>query len=447
VSVVRAENLGKCFRIYGHPGHRLLEWASLGRLKKHSTFWAVRGVSFSLAKGECMGVIGANGSGKSTLLKTITGAMQPTEGSASVRGRVLSMIELGAGLNPDLTGRQNILNMARLLTLGADYASSQMEEIKAFADVGAFFDRLVRVYSSGMRVRLTFAMFACFKPDVLIVDEALSVGDVFFQQKCAARIRELLKGGMTMLFVSHDTAAVLNLCDCALLLRGGEPAFLGDPKEAVSRYYTGRAGPSEVTPPAKWRHEVAPANPQIGTTAEQILARNVMGDRRQRSHGHKGISIVGARVTDVSGNDTQTFRVGERMVVYVLLSASRDVEHPRAGLRLFDRLDNQIFGGGSAQVSKHLPPLLSGERLIVRFELTLDIRPGPYSFGLGTSEPDHSEGPNGALFHDSIDALGPIDVAPPDNGRLPFFGMANLPLDVAHAKIERPTTGARRGDA
>ena len=194
------------------------------------------------------------------------------------------MIELGAGLNPDLTGRQNILNMARLLTLGADYAKSQMREIRAFADVGEFFDRPVRVYSSGMRVRLTFAMFACFKPDVLIVDEALSVGDVFFQQKCAARIRELLKGGMTMLFVSHDTAAVLNLCDRVLLLRGGEPVFLGDPKEAVSRYYTGRAGTTDVTPPPKWRHEVAPPTPDIGTTEDEILNRDVIGNRQQRSH-------------------------------------------------------------------------------------------------------------------------------------------------------------------
>jgi energy-coupling factor transporter ATP-binding protein EcfA2 len=357
------------------------------------------------------------------------------------------MIELGAGLNPDLTGRQNILNMARLLTLGAEYARTQMEEIRAFADIGDFFDRPVRVYSSGMRVRLTFAMFACFKPDVLIVDEALSVGDVFFQQKCAARIRELLSGGMTMVFVSHDTAAVLNLCDRALLLRGGAPVFLGDPKEAVSRYYTGRTGSGNVTPPAKWRHEVAAPDENIGSTAEEILAHDVIGRRRHRSHGHKGISILGARVIDAGGHDTRTFRVGEQMVVLVLLEAARDVAHPRAGLRLFDRLDNQIFGGGTAQVSRHLPPMRTGDRLIVRFELTLDIRPGPYSFGLGTSEPDHSEGPNGAVFHDSIDALGPIDVAPPDSGRLPFFGMANLPLEVRYRALTTDGETPGPGDA
>src|SRR5690606_3084935 len=187
-------------------------------------------------RGECLGIIGANGSGKSTLLKMISGALRPTTGTFQVQGRVLSLIELGTGLNPLLPGRANIIHAATLLGFPADFARKKMREIEEFAELGEFFDRPVMLYSSGMRVRLAFSMFACFRPELFIVDEALSVGDIFFQQKCAARIRELLDGGMTMLFVSHDQSAILNLCDRGMVMSQGRPIFYGEPEEAVTRY-------------------------------------------------------------------------------------------------------------------------------------------------------------------------------------------------------------------
>ena len=239
--VISADKLGKRFRIYKKPADRLWEWLRLKR-NVHTAFWAVRDVSFEVRRGQCLGIIGANGSGKSTLLKMLTGAMMPTEGSYHVEGRVLSLIELGTGLNPNLTGRQNIHNAAALLGFPPTYAKEKMPEIEAFADLGDFFDRPTMLYSSGMRVRLAFAMFACFRPEVFMVDEALSVGDVFFQQKCAVRLRELLDSGMTMLFVSHDQGAVLNLCDEAIVLSKGRPIFRGKPEEAVSRYSAALAG-------------------------------------------------------------------------------------------------------------------------------------------------------------------------------------------------------------
>jgi len=235
--MVEVAGLGKRFRIYPRPSLRLLEWATLGRAVRHEAFWALRDVSFTVKRGESLGVIGVNGSGKSTLLKILTGAMYPTEGAASVTGRVLSLLELGTGLNLDLTGRQNVVNSGRLLNFPPDDVSARLGQIEAFADLGEFFDRPVRLYSSGMLVRLVFAMFACMDPDVFIVDEALSVGDISFQQKCATRLRQMQQAGTTMLFVSHDLAAVEQLCDRVMVLHGGRVRHLGDKAAGIRVYY------------------------------------------------------------------------------------------------------------------------------------------------------------------------------------------------------------------
>src|SRR5277367_2261839 len=226
---MRVAGLGKKFKLFPRPWGRVTEWLTAGRCRRHEDFWALRDVSFSVGRGESLGVIGVNGSGKSTLLKILSGALYPTDGDFRVGGRVLSLLELGTGVNPELTGRQNVVNSSRLLAFPPGYADEKMPEIEAFADLSdGFFDRPVKLYSSGMMVRLAFSMFACFRPDVFVVDEALSVGDVFFQQKCARRLQAMRQAGTTMLFVSHDLMAVEALCYRVLLLHGGEVAHLGD---------------------------------------------------------------------------------------------------------------------------------------------------------------------------------------------------------------------------
>ncbi|HEY2584646.1 MAG TPA: ABC transporter ATP-binding protein, partial [Tepidisphaeraceae bacterium] len=235
--LIQVSRLGKSFRLYPKSWGRLTEWLTLGRAVRHEDFWALRDVSFDVRRGESLGIIGVNGSGKSTLLKILSGAMYPTSGQVNGRGRVLSLLELGTGLNSELTGRQNVINSARLLGFPAEYATERMRQIESFADLdGGFFDRPVRLYSSGMLVRLSFSMFACFDPEIFIVDEALSVGDVFFQQKCVKRIEQMLAAGVTMLFVSHDMQLVRRLCGRAILLSHGRVEFDGPPDECVSRY-------------------------------------------------------------------------------------------------------------------------------------------------------------------------------------------------------------------
>ena len=436
--VVRAENLGKMFKIYQQPMDRLREWLRLGG-RGHAEFWAVRGVNFEVRRGECLGIIGANGSGKSTLLKMITGALYPTEGTYRVAGRVLSLIELGTGLNMNLTGRDNIAHAAALLGFPAGFAREKTGEIEEFADLGEFFDRQVLTYSTGMRVRLAFSMFACFKPEVLIVDEALSVGDVFFQQKCAARIRELLDGGMTMIFVSHDQSAVMNLCDQAILLDHGRVTFQGLPSEAVHRYSAAlqqrpKYGPRREKHAASAAGASPPPSLPASADVRAILAHDVIKERASDRFGNGDLRILAARVTDPRGRDALKTMMGGVLNFDVLIEAVRSVHLPRAGINLFDRFNNLVFAAGTYQSGCELPDMEPGERVVVKFELTLDVQPGEYTFGLGASLPSDQNAEHGVVC-DKLSQLGPIVVLQ-DRGLVrPFYGVARLPMrvDVARA--------------
>lgn len=483
--VVKADGLGKRYKIYKRPTHRLREWILGGT--HHTDFWAIRNISFEVRRGECMGIIGANGSGKSTLLKMIAGALRPSEGSFHVAGRVLSLIELGTGLNPMLTGRANIVHAATLLGFPANFAREKMSEIESFAELGEFFERPVNLYSSGMRVRLAFSMFACFRPELFIVDEALSVGDIFFQQKCATRIRELLETGMTMLFVSHDQSAILNLCDRAMVLSQGSAVFYGEPEEAITCYVaslrtegrirgkwqrrpepvtgknaaaqvttsdgmtaaeTGQEAPAEAPPvtdseataaPAETspRPMPAPARPISGGPARQIIARDVIRDRRHHRHGNGKLLIHACRITTSDGRDTARAAMGDTLVFHVLIEAQDHMAEPRAGIRFFDRFNNLVFAAGTFQLHRNLPPLAPGDQVIVRFEVKMDVAPGQYTFGLGTGEPA-PETPQEGIACDRIDLLGPITIGNPEDGHRTFFGTARLPMTIRLQRIGTP---------
>jgi ABC-type polysaccharide/polyol phosphate transport system ATPase subunit len=283
--MIRVDRLGKKFKIYPRRSGRLVEWLTLGRATRHQDFWALKDVSFNLSRGGSLGIIGVNGSGKSTLLKILSGAMYPTDGTFEVGGRVLSLLELGTGLNTELTGRQNIINSAALLGFPPDYARQRLGQIEAFAELGEFFDRPVRLYSSGMLVRLSFSMFACFDPEIFIVDEALSVGDVFFQQKCARRIQEMRANGTTMLFVSHDLAAVEALCDRVLLFG---TTVIRRPVSACTMQSVGRVWPGQWKSPkgrrrmsSRWNHPLMMTRPNPRPcTPRRSMLRDFSGIRR-----------------------------------------------------------------------------------------------------------------------------------------------------------------------
>jgi lipopolysaccharide transport system ATP-binding protein len=409
VPIIRAAGLGKKFRIYPRPWGRLSEWVTLGGVKRHDDFWALQDVSFEVARGDALGVIGVNGSGKSTLLKILTGAMYPTTGSFEVVGRVLSLLELGTGLNPQLTGRQNVVQSAALLAFPPGYAEAKLPEIEAFADLGDFFDKPVRLYSSGMLVRLGFSLFACLDPDVFIVDEALSVGDVFFQQKCARRIEQMRSRGTTMLFVSHDLAAVEALCTRVMVLHGGRVRHDGDKKAAVALYYAlgGRSLRDDAGTPAAR----GAAGEAIGPTATDALVRSEELQSPEAAPAFSSLSAGDADALPWQSPDTTDalgggeveltgvcFRRpddggpepvvprGGWLEVLVNVAARDAAAAVNFGLGLSDRHGRLLFARG--WVNADLPPvdLNPGDRLVARFALQLELEPGEYVVSLAANE-------------------------------------------------------------
>src|SRR2546427_3237954 len=236
MSTIRAEKIAKCFRICRHPSDHLKELLFLGRRRFHEPFWAVRDVDVQVERGCCLGIIGENGSGKSTLLRMIAGVIRPSSGNLAVGGRVSALLELGAGFNPLFTGRENIFLYAAILGFTDAQTRERIPSIEKFAEIGDFVDRPVKTYSSGMFVRLAFAVAIHMDPDVLIVDEALSVGDIFFQQRCIRRIQLLKQQGVTIVFVSHDLGAVRSLADRTIWMDHGKIVLEGDTDDVVSKY-------------------------------------------------------------------------------------------------------------------------------------------------------------------------------------------------------------------
>jgi lipopolysaccharide transport system ATP-binding protein len=433
--MLSVEGLSKRFKIYPSPWARALEWGSGGRLRRHMDFWALRGVSFEVARGECFGVIGPNGSGKTTLLRILSGVLDSNEGSFRVDApapSVFSLLELGTGFHPDLSGRQNVLHSAHLLGRSSESISPDtLEQIEAFTDIGDFFDRPTRLYSTGMLVRLGFSLFAFLKPDLLIVDEALSVGDVFFQQKCALRIESMRKDGATFLFVSHDMGAVRRLCKDALVLNHGEPIFLGPAEEAVNRYHGLVIGrdPSRPAPHVKSRV----ADPQAGMKAEDVGRGNVLRADGRR-HGSRGIEVAAARITDLDGKDTLAAPVGGILNFDLLVVGRETVASPSAGLVIFDRFANLVFGSGTARHGHRLPEMHAGDSLVVRLSVCLNLQPGLYTFTLGVSELGHVQD-----WHEN---LGPLEIYHHGESPLRFDGIAELPLECRHAEPSRARADA-----
>lgn len=244
--VVEARGVGKCYHVYERPSHRLMQGLLGGKHQYYREFWALRGADLRVAQGETVGLIGRNGSGKSTFLQMIAGTLTPTEGSIAVRGRVAALLELGSGFNPEFTGRENVYLNAAILGLSKPEVDNSLDRILSFADIGAFIDQPIRNYSSGMVVRLAFAVQAQVNPQLLIVDEALSVGDAKFQAKCFARLKQLKDEGASILLVSHSADQIVQHCDRALLIDGGRVQRAGKPKDVVNDYYNLLFGTANV---------------------------------------------------------------------------------------------------------------------------------------------------------------------------------------------------------
>jgi len=373
---------GKRYQVYAKPQDRLkqmLFWR-LGRRYGHD-FWALRHVSFEVAAGERFGVIGRNGSGKSTLLQMIAGTLAPTEGDITVTGRVAALLELGSGFNPEFTGRENVFINGAIHGLSREQVAARFDAIAAFADIGEFIDQPVKLYSSGMFVRLAFAVGTTIDADILLIDEALAVGDVFFRQKCYRRLDELRERGVSIVLVSHGLGDIEQFCDRALLVERGEALFVGPAIEAVKRYYLLES--REKLTGAR----SADVPDRLSVPGERLawpegVPIHAVSESAQRSDGWA--RCVGVAVCDERGIECHVFEQGQRAVFWYEFEVLRDTQVPIAGLVIHNEKGMIVHGKSTIESGTEVPAALrQGERFRVRQEIALEVGIGEYTFELG----------------------------------------------------------------
>ena len=354
---LRLQRVGKAYRHYETPWRRLSEWLTLGQLRRHVDVWALRDVTMDIGAGEAIGIVGSNGAGKSTLLKIIAGTTQATEGTVDVRGRVAAILELGIGFHPEFTGRENTLMAGQLLGYSSAEIAERMADIEAFAEIGSYIDLPVRTYSSGMAVRLAFSVATAIRPDVLIVDEALAVGDAYFQHKSFARIREYKKLGTTLLFVSHSPAIVKSICDRSILIERGLVVRDGPPDDVLD-YYNALVA----------RHEVEYEVQDAGGTGVRS------GDRRATV---ERVELVydAAPATAVPSGAAVSFRIS--------LQAHADLPDLTVGILIRDSIGNDVFGTNTYHLGRTLQRVAAGRRFTCVFDIaSLALGTGNYSLSV-----------------------------------------------------------------
>jgi lipopolysaccharide transport system ATP-binding protein len=394
--LVRAWDLGKRYKLYGNPYGRLAEWASLGKVCRHSDFWALRAVGLELNRGECLGIVGRNGAGKSTLLRLLSGTLLPTTGGFAISGQVFSLLELGTGFNAELTGRANVLQTGRLLGLPADYASQHMREIEEFADLGDFFDRPVRIYSSGMSVRLAFSMFAAFKPEVLIVDEALAVGDASFQRKCYRRMEEMIDSGQhSVIIAAHDTGSITKFCNKAMWLDSGQVRLAGNPQEVVQAYLKELLVSTAQQSAVPTREISAPqgTDSQSEQAAMRIPTEGLLGRSRAAVvYPTKEAELLGVWLEDGAGHVVQTVQVDDAVSICYALRFTAPQENPVFGTRITNIRGDPLVGTNTQMQGVAVGNYHAGEPEVIRWPLKPGLGVGDYFISCGCSlrdDPHH----------------------------------------------------------
>jgi lipopolysaccharide transport system ATP-binding protein len=370
------EQVSKSYAIYDRPSNRLKELLSFNRLSRHRDFWALDKIDFEVRRGETFCIVGENGSGKSTLLQIVAGILQPTSGKVTVHGRVSALLELGAGFNPEFSGRDNVYLNASILGLSTKEIDRRYHEIEEFAEIGDFIRQPVKTYSSGMVVRLAFAVAINVDPEILLVDEALAVGDVYFRHRCMRKVHELRARGITILFVSHAVSDVKSLGDRTLWLEHGRMMDIGDTERVVGKYLAStiakdtqylqlKKKPEIVAPRAHTRpSEVVDTIPNIG-----------------RRFGDERAKILGIALLSEEGDRIQLVQPNSKLIVRISVQAREEVAMPIVGFMMRNHLGVDFSGTNTAREEYELPAMLPGDILTVDFHLDIpEIYPGSFSF-------------------------------------------------------------------
>lgn len=365
MSLLTVNNLGKAYRTYASELQRVARWFGLP-VKPREEHWVLKHISFAIQPGEAIGIVGQNGAGKSTLLKMITGTLQPTDGSVQVNGRIAAILELGMGFTPDLSGRQNVYHAAGLMGFNAQQIDAVIDDIAAFAEIGSYFDDPVRMYSSGMQMRVAFAVATAFRPDILIVDEALSVGDSYFQHKSFERIRQFQQQGTTLLIVSHDRGSIQALCDRAILLEKGTVIKDGNPEEVMDFYNALIAEKENST----------------------VEVRELEDGSLQTRSGSGEASIGTVSLHNAAGERIEYASVGEPVSLRIATKINSPIPELVVGYLIKDRLGQPVFGTNTHHLGCKIEDLQAGETPAYTFNFNANMGVGSYSVAVALHTTD-----------------------------------------------------------
>ena len=419
---ISLQNVSKCFKRYAHPVDRLKELLLPQKVCSHE-FWALRDINLEIPKGQTVGIIGRNGSGKSTLLQIIAGTLTPTTGKLNVKGRVSALLELGSGFNPEFTGRQNVFFNARLLGLTQKEIENKFDEIAGFADIGDFIEQPVKTYSSGMFVRLAFAVAVNVNPEILIVDEALAVGDVVFQHRCMGRMRYLMDSGVTTLFVSHDPGAIKTLCNCAVMIHDGKIRNTGSPNAVTIEYLKLvtelELGLTQTNLEAQFSDtdskniKINQDDFSVTLPNKNYVTTNNIPERATRRGSGKAridnIKLLNRLGEDVGENTI--FAFNEEVILSVKLKIYDHLKSCIVGFFICDKNGNEIIGSNTFEENITIDKLQPNEELKIEFKFKLPLRPNSYSITVAGAENYE------VLTFDWIDNAAVFQVLPPSTGK------------------------------
>lgn len=409
---IRVKSLSKQYRIYERPSDRLKETVTRGRWKAHREFWALKDISFEVEAGTTTGIIGPNGSGKSTLLQIITGTLEPTHGSVWLDGRVAALLELGAGFNAEFTGIENIFMNASLMGFSKSETERLLPEIAGFAEIGDFIHQPLKTYSSGMQVRLAFAAAIAVSPQILIIDEALAVGDAVFQHRCTRRIKEMQENGTTILFVSHDPGAIRALCSRAILLNGGQMEADGPPADVLARYQKVIMAQEAAYAQA----ELVRERPQPSVAATEDMTAPQFSYR----HGNGAAEILRVELLDAAEQPAAIVETGQLVHLRVHVIFNEDIIDPVYGFIIRNRHGIHLYGTNTRVQGIHSGLSKRGTRTETTFSFNCWVAPDLYSISIAVHSANavSFDWLDGALFFRVISAI-------------PIEGVANLNATVA----------------
>lgn len=383
---IRAQGLGKCYHIYDRPQDRLKQSFLWGRKQLYRDFWALRDISFELKRGETLGIIGRNGAGKSTLLQMICGTLTPTHGEVEVNGRVSALLELGAGFNVDFTGKENVYMNASILGLSHEEIDARYDDIVSFADIGDFIGQPVKTYSSGMYVRLAFAVAISVEPDILVVDEALSVGDMFFQAKCAVKMKELVDNGVTLLFTSHDIGAIKSICQDAILLNDGALVEYDAADRVVEKYFSLKIRNDqevivkrEETEDKDAFEEDAAAGGEKKLAAFSGNAEFLKRAAYQRIQNGKA-NFVNIQLLDEYENEVTLVEYDQMVTLRMAVEICEDIPVLGYGYHIRDKNGTEVIYAGSNLDGENLFNVKKGERYVIDWKFKMSLIHGVFNF-------------------------------------------------------------------